>query len=93
MFQGTSKYLSSPVANVVFSTSVDLPMVTICNKLKLGPLPGNLTRRDLMAGKFYPDDSRLNMDVDEAVGRAFQEFNYFLNLTGKYCLLGVIHLI
>ena len=83
VWQGTTKYISSPVANVVFSTSVELPMVTICNKLRLGPLPANLTRKDLMDGKFYPDDLSLIDDIDETIERAMNEYNYFLNLTGN----------
>ena len=82
MFQGTSKYISSPVANVVFSTEVELPMVTICNKLRMGSLPGNLTRKKLVSGNFFPDDQSI-VDIDEEIEKAIQEYNYFLNLTGK----------
>ena len=82
VFQGTSKYISSPVANVVFSTEVELPMVTICNKLRMGSLPGNLTRKKLVSGNFFPDDQSI-VDIDEEIEKAIQEYNYFLNLTGK----------
>ena len=82
MFQGTSKYISSPVANVVFSTEVELPMLTICNKLRMGSLPGNLTRKKLVSGNFFPDDQSI-VDIDEEIEKAIQEYNYFLNLTGK----------
>ena len=82
VFQGTTKYIASPVANVVFSTEVELPMLTICNKLKMGPMPGNLTRKDLVGGKFFPDEPS-GVDVDEMIGKAIQEYNYFLNLTGR----------
>ena len=83
VYQGTSKYIASPVANVVFSTEVEMPMVTICNKLKMGALPANLTRKDIVGGKFYPDDPALDIDIDEMIEKASQEYNYFLNLTGS----------
>ena len=84
VYQGTSKYFSSPVANVVFSTEVELPMVTICNKLKMGDLPANLTRKEITAGKFHPDNPDLpDVDIDEMIAKASREYNYFLNLTGN----------
>ena len=91
VYQGTSKYISSPVANVVFSTSVELPMLTICNKLKMAAylLPGNLTRKDLVSGKFFPDDTS-SVDIDQMIEKAIQEYNYFLNLTGKLYKLFII---
>ena len=83
MFQGTTKYISSPVANVVFSTEAELPMLTICHQRGLGPMPGDLTKRDLIHGKFFPDDSSDDFDVDQMFEKAMQEYDYFLNLTGK----------
>ena len=84
VYQGTSKYISYPVANVVFSTEVELPMVTICNKLKMGDLPANLTRKEITAGKFHPDNPDLpDVDIDEMIAKASQEYNYYLNLTGN----------
>ena len=84
VYQGTDKYISSPVANVVFSTEVELPMVTICNKLKMGDLPANLTRKEITAGKFHPDNPDLpDVDIDEMIAKASREYNYFLNLTGN----------
>lgn len=68
----------------MFSTEVELPMVTICNKLRMGSLPGNLTRKDLVSGKFFPDDPSI-VDIDEMIEKAIQEYNFFLNLTGKLC--------
>ena len=69
---------------MVFSTAVELPMLTICNKLKMAAylLPGNLTRKDLVSGKFFPDDTS-SVDIDQKIEKAIQEYNYFLNLTGK----------
>ena len=58
VYRATLKYLSSPVANVVYTVETELPMVTVCNgvyDVKYGPMPvtlGDLTYR----GKYYPDD-------------------------------------
>ena len=54
----TDRFLSYPIANVVFSTQAELPMVTICQDhpvLKLGPLP-SIKTHDWNWGKYYPDD-------------------------------------
>ena len=58
-------------------------MITICNKLKLGRLPGNLSDRDLKGGKFFPDNPTPDFDIDVAIEKAYEEFNYFLDLTGS----------
>ena len=50
----------------------------------MGSLPGNLTRKDLVSGKFFPDDPSI-VDIDEMIEKAIQEYNFFLNLTGKLC--------
>ena len=58
VYRATLKYLSSPVANVVYTVETELPMVTVCNgvyDVKYGPMPvtlGDLTYR----GMYYPDD-------------------------------------
>ena len=62
-------------------------MITICNKLKLGRLPGNLSDRDLKGGKFFPDNPSPDFDIDVAIEKAYEEFNYFLDLTGSLKLI------
>ena len=63
VFRGTKKYLSSPVANVVYTVQADLPMITVCpqrGELKYGPMP--VLQNDLFwKGKFYPDDKEGNL--------------------------------
>ena len=58
VYRATLKYLSSPVANVVYTVETELPMVTVCNsvsEVRFGPLP---VKHSLMSwkGKFYHDD-------------------------------------
>ena len=84
---GTQKFFSAPVANVVFSTEIEMPMVTICHtphELKMGPLPGNLTYRDIVDGNFYPNETSSTFDnIDDIIQKAMKEHNYLLNLTEK----------
>ena len=74
VYRGTRKFLSNPVANVVYTVETELPMVTVCNgvyDVKYGPMPvtlGDLTYR----GKYYPDDKgrvlkKLTREGDEII--------------------------
>ena len=58
VYRATLKYLSNPVANVVYTVETELPMVTVCNsvnEVRFGPMP--VEERDLRwKGKFYPAD-------------------------------------
>ena len=58
VYRATLKYLSSPVANVVYTVETELPMVTVCNsvnEVKFGPMP--VKEGDLRwKGKFYSND-------------------------------------
>ena len=58
VYRATLKYLSNPVANVVYTIETELPMVTVCNAVPdvlMGPLPmkQNYLR---WKGEFYHDD-------------------------------------
>ena len=51
---GTLKYISSPVANVVYTVETELPMLTVCADHKSpirSPLPKGFEK-----GEFYPTD-------------------------------------
>ena len=56
VYRATKKFLSNPVANVVYTVETELPMVTVCNELeeiKFGPMP--IYHRDFrFKGQFYP---------------------------------------
>ena len=58
VYRGTRKFLSNPVANVVYTVETELPMLTVCSavkEIKFGPMP--VSSDDLRwKGKFYPDD-------------------------------------
>ena len=58
LYRATLKYLSNPVANVVYQVETELPMVTVCNSVPdivFGPMP--VKQNDLRwKGKFHPDD-------------------------------------
>ena len=58
VYRATLKYLSNPVANVVYTVETELPMVTVCNSVSdiiFGPMP--VKQDDLrFKGKFHPDD-------------------------------------
>ena len=58
VYRATLKYLSNPVANVVYTVETELPMVTVCNSvvdIHFGSMP--VKTNDLKwKGKFYPED-------------------------------------
>ena len=81
LFRGTQKYLSRPVANVVYTVEADLPMITVCPQmgwLKYGPMP--VAQNDLFwKGKFYPNDKEGNLkDCTES---RLTDSTYNLNFT------------
>ena len=60
-------------------------MITICHvpqELKSGPLPGNLTFKDLTNGHFFPNENSGSLgDIEDSIEMARKYYNYLLNLT------------
>ena len=58
IYLGTDKYLSSPVANVVYTVETELPMLTVCpehrSETRFGPM--SVKPEQLIRGQFYPDN-------------------------------------
>ena len=57
VYRATNKFLSNPVANVVYTVETELPMVTVCNvveEIKFGRMPVD-PGKFRWKGMFYPD--------------------------------------
>ena len=52
IYIGTEKYLSNPVANVVYTLQTELPMLTVCPEAVRNFVPP----RHILDGEYYPDD-------------------------------------
>ena len=59
-------------------------MITICHgphAMKMGPIPGNLTYKDIVSGKFYHNETSTSDDIEDNIEKAMKEYSYFLNIT------------
>ena len=72
IYLGTDKYLSTPVANVVYTLETELPMLTVCpehkSDIRFGPMP--VGPRELIRGQFYPDNKGRFLKIKDQLSRS-----------------------
>ena len=85
LYQGTKKYLDTPVASKIYTQEVELPVITICHAkadLKIAKKYGLDYGDFVMLGKFLPDDPA-NMTADEVFNKSMDHYYNLLDYTGS----------
>ena len=83
LYQGTKKYLDTPVASKIYTQEVELPVITICHT-KIGrKIAQNygLNYLDFMKGQFLPDDP-VNKTAEEVFDKSTDYYYNLLDYTG-----------
>ena len=84
LYQGTKKYLDTPVASKIYTQEVEVPVITICHAnddMKIVKKYGLDFSDFVVLGKFLPDDP-VNMTAEEVLNEATDHFYYLLDYTG-----------
>ena len=86
--KGTLKFMSAPVANKIYATEADIPVITICQQkaFRMGQKNG-LNYDDFVDGKFFPENSTKGASSSKTFDDALDEYYYLLDVRGKGFLI------
>ena len=85
VWEGTLKYMSSPVASKVYTKEAEIPVITVCHEddnLKIKTLHKLSFNRITKEGIFKPD-LPVNMSFDEVIEEAMNHYYYLLDFSGN----------